>query len=173
MPLSITRPRVPSFPAEQPFFGRKIFSIPRIIPEIPSLRRVCPSKNVSIKPAFVTQKNIASIDNSCHKPVPLTHPLPVSAPIARHAQPQFPFNRCGTGFAASATSSRHNSGIRKGPPFPDKKILRFRKRIRKEPSVPRALFAGGQCLRDLRDLRDLSGRPYLLSAQILYLKHDF
>ena len=45
------------------FSGKNRFSIHRIIPKKPNLRRACRSQSVSIDPAFMTQKNIASIDN--------------------------------------------------------------------------------------------------------------
>ena len=100
-----------------------MFSIHRIITEKPGLRRCCPSENFSIDPAFMTQKNIASIDNFCHKPVSLTHPLPAGAPNARHAQPQFPFNRRSIGVAASTTGIRRKPDIRNNRPFRTKNIL--------------------------------------------------
>ena len=80
MPLSITRPRISSFHAHNPSFGEKIVSIPRIISVKSNLRRACRSQSVSINPAFMTQKNIASIDNhvSINRPLdsfsPFQHP---------------------------------------------------------------------------------------------------
>ena len=84
----------------------------------------------------MTQKNIASIDNSCRKPVSLTHPLPAGAPNARHAQPQFPFNRRRIGFAASITSSWRNSLIRKNRSFRTKNISPSAKIPAKTEIVP-------------------------------------
>ena len=136
MPLSITRPRIRSVPAVQSLFGEKIFSIHRIITEKPGLRRSCPSENFSIDPAFMTQKNIAFIDNSYHKPVSLTHPLPAGAPNARHAQPQFSFNQRRIGFAASTTSRRRNSLIWKIRSFRTKNILFSAKIPAKNEIVP-------------------------------------
>ena len=159
MPLSITRSRIRSFPAVQSLFGEKKFSIPRIITVKPNLHRAGRSQNVSINPAFRRQKNIASINNSCRKPVSLTHSLPAGVPNASHAQPQFPFNRHSIGFAASTTGSRRKPDIRNNRSFRTKNIL-FSGKIPTKTEIVPITRENRPSSRQIRPIRQQSGTKW-------------
>ena len=155
MPLSITRPRIPCFHAHNPSFGEKIFSIPRIISEKPSLRRACRSQSVSINPAFMTQKHIASIDNhvSTNRPLDSFSPFqhakcPTRPSLSSPSAGNEPASPCLLpALGSTRISNKTHLNWKKIIPFPTKishKNFQFPRR----PSVP-ALNVGGQCRRSV------------------------
>ena len=163
MPLSITRLRISSFHAHNPSFGEKIYSIPRIISVKPNLRRASRSQSVSINPAFMTQKNIASIDNhvSINRPLdsfsPFQHPKcptrpSLSSPSAGN-EPASPCLLPALGSTRISNKTHLNWKI---------KYSLSNKNLQQKLPIPApTLSTGGQCRRsvstvtyDLRDLRD-------------------
>ena len=106
MPLSIMRPRSPSFSAEQPLFGEKrVFYSPNNPQKTESSPRLPQSERVN-RSSFYDTKNIASIDNR----VSINRPLDPSSPCQRPKRSTRPARSSpSTGIETGKTKQkRHN-----------------------------------------------------------------